>query len=137
MSSSYDRSRSPVRRNDFDRRGDDKYSRGYDRRDNRRYESRRDREENDRRREDREEDDRRRQDRREDDRRRENNHRQEVPDEDIQMKVPDAKKRVPISIEELIQKKEEEKKMTEKVTRLTSICISLLLIMCTIAQIFN
>lgn len=92
-------------------RNSDKYSRkdrGYDRRDNRRQDdynrdsrSRRDR------------DDR-------DDRRREyiraSEPKQAILEEDVPMAPPPVKKRVPISIEELIQKKEQEKKATEKVT---------------------
>lgn len=91
--SSYDRS--PTRNSDKYSRND----RGYDRRDYRRSDdynrdgrSRRDR------------DDR-------DDLRRREYTRPEVKEED----TPIPKKRVPISIEELIQKKEQEKKATEKV----------------------
>lgn len=146
MSSSYDRARSPVRRSDSDRRGEDKYNRSYNRRDNRRYDSRRDHEEIDRSKRN-EEDDRRRQDRRDQDRRREDSRRAEtvVPDEDIQMEVPTLKKKVPISIEELIQKKEQEKKLTEKVTDTPFVytlvvyrySAAFLFDICTAAQVFN
>lgn len=114
MSSSYDRSRSPVRRSDSG-----KYSNSsrYDRRD-RRYDdynnkssSRRDRDEdNDRRRDY----DKSRYDRRQ------QPEKQTIPEEDIKMEscdtTPSLKKRVPISIEELIQKKEQEQKEIEKVS---------------------
>ncbi|KAK4518750.1 uncharacterized protein ATC70_008972 [Mucor velutinosus] len=117
MSSSYNRSGSPSRRSD------DKYSRydrNYDRRDNRRYDdyrdgrSNRDRDGNAR--------------RYEDDRRSEKDRsstKGTVIDEDIKMisaeasAATPAKKRVPISIEELLQKKQEEKKLTEKPKFLT------------------
>lgn len=104
MSGSYDRS--PTRNSDKYSRND----RGYDRRDNRRQEdynrdnrSRRDRDDRD--------------DRRREDRYVRPEPRQIIPEEDIKMAPPaePVKKRVPISIEELIQKKEQEKKATEKV----------------------
>lgn len=116
MSSSYNRSGSPP-----SRRGDDKYSRNdrnYDRRDNRRYDDYRESRSS--------RDDSRRYG---DDRRSENdknsNNKGTVIDEDIKMTSAEpssataAKKRVPISIEELLQKKEEEKKLTEKPKFLT------------------
>jgi ATP-dependent RNA helicase DDX23/PRP28 len=111
MSSSYDRSRSPVRRSDSD-----KYSRndrGYDNRRDRRYDdynnkSRRDRDVDNSRRRDYDRYDRRRE---------EDNKKQTIPEEDIKMESRvEVKKRVPISVEELIQKKEQEKKETEKVS---------------------
>ncbi|KAL9555478.1 DEAD (Asp-Glu-Ala-Asp) box polypeptide 23 [Mucor bainieri] len=111
MSSSYNRSGSPSRRSD------DRYSRhdrNYDRRDNRRYDdyrSSRDRDDhNSRRYQD---------DRRSFDKERSSN-KDTVIDEDTAMGSAEAtpatpaKKRAPISIEELLQKKEEEKKLTEK-----------------------
>ncbi|KAI8368683.1 P-loop containing nucleoside triphosphate hydrolase protein [Choanephora cucurbitarum] len=82
--------RSPVRRSD------DRY---YERRDNRRYEDSR-REESRSLRNDREE------------KRRE-------PEVDVPMTTPPAKKKIPISIEELVKKKEEESKLTEKPKFLT------------------
>ncbi|GAN08722.1 pre-mRNA-splicing ATP-dependent RNA helicase prp28 [Mucor ambiguus] len=117
MSSSYNRSGSPSRRSD------DKYSRhnrNYDRRDNRRYDDYRDGRSN------RDRDDNAR--RYEDDRRSEkdrSSNKDTVVDEDTKMTSAEAssttpaKKRVPISIEELLQKKQEEKKLTEKPKFLT------------------
>ncbi|KAI7894801.1 P-loop containing nucleoside triphosphate hydrolase protein [Mucor mucedo] len=108
--SSYDRS--PTRNSDKYSRNDRGNDRGYDRRDYRRSDdynrdsrSRRDR------------DDR-------DDLRRREYSRPEVREEDTPMApppppAPAPKKRVPISIEELIQKKEQEKKATEKPVFLT------------------
>ncbi|KAI8075621.1 P-loop containing nucleoside triphosphate hydrolase protein [Thamnidium elegans] len=99
-----DRSRSPPRRSDADKYSRDK---GYDRYDRRRYEdygrSRRDRD-------DRHHDDRRREDRRPEPPK-------PVVEEDTPMEP--VKKRVPVSIEELLAKKEQEKKATEKPVFLT------------------
>lgn len=135
MSSSYDRSRSPLvrrsnndynnsSRGNYDRRDNDRhyddYDRsnrgGRDRRDDRDYDSRRRNADYDRY----DRSDRTRQD----DKYISRNDRQKqqaIPDEDIKMEsssqqTPEpAKKRVPISIEELIQKKEQEKLETAKV----------------------
>lgn len=120
MSSSYNRSGSPSRRSE------DRYSRSdrnYDRRDNRRYDDYRDSRSN-KDRDEREDNSRRY----EHDRRYESerNSRDTVIDEDVRMTsaspsvpAPAPKKRVPISIEELLQKKEEEKKLTDKPKFLT------------------
>ncbi|CAO3620935.1 unnamed protein product [Mucor fragilis] len=114
MSSSYNRSGSPLRRSD------DKYSRhdrNYDGRDNRRYDNYRDGRSN----RDRDDASRRHKDDRRSEKDRSSN-KDAVIDEDTKMTAAEptpAKKRVPISIEELLQKKEEEKKLTEKPKFLT------------------
>lgn len=124
MSGSYDRSRSPN-----NRRSDDRYNNSRNDRD------RRDRRYDDynrssgSRRNDRDDyNSRRRNDYDRSDRHQPTTNKQEVPEEDIKMTSRDSpppastKKRVPISIEELLQKKEQEKKDAEKV----SVCIVLL-----------
>ncbi|KAI7897581.1 P-loop containing nucleoside triphosphate hydrolase protein [Cokeromyces recurvatus] len=143
MSSFYDRSRSPVKRSSGE---NDKYSRherDYDRRDSRRYDdyrhsrSRRDDDDNRHYRNDKQYDDKYRDDKYRDDKYRDNKHRhrqEEVSykddnhakeEENSKTASPslsttnETKKRVPISIEELIQKKNEEKKLTEKPKFLT------------------
>jgi ATP-dependent RNA helicase DDX23/PRP28 len=138
MSSSYDRSRSPVRRSNNDYRQSDGRG-GYDRRDNNRRYDDYNRSSNNRRdhRNDRDYDNSRRRkddydrydrsDRssRQEDRYNKSDRQQPIPDEDIKMesttssqpsKEVTPKKRVPISIEELIQKKELEKQETAKVS---------------------
>ncbi|KAI9475589.1 MAG: P-loop containing nucleoside triphosphate hydrolase protein [Benjaminiella poitrasii] len=143
MSSSYDRSRSPVRRSGGDSDRYSHHNRDYDRRrydDNRYNRSRRDdnsdryyrddryrrRDQDDNRRE-RDQDYNRRERDQDDNRRDRDKKRSEVIEEDVKMASSPTssttsettKKRVPISIEELIQKKEEEKKLTEKPKFLT------------------
>jgi ATP-dependent RNA helicase DDX23/PRP28 len=105
MSGYRGRSRSPVRRSNSD-----KYSRndrGYDRRDNRRYDDHRSRRDRDDRRYEREDSDRNRK------------IEKKPAAEDMQVdEKPEEpqKKRVPISIEELVQKREQEKRETERVS---------------------
>ncbi|ORE03761.1 P-loop containing nucleoside triphosphate hydrolase protein [Rhizopus microsporus var. microsporus] len=111
MSSSYNRDRSPSRRNDSDR-----YSRSD-------YRSSRDRDSRSRRsdRDDTRQRDDNRRDTNGDNRPRHEQRKKEEPqEEDIKMNSPEpVKKKTPISIEELLKKKEQEQKETEKPKFLT------------------
>lgn len=109
MSSSYSRQRSPKRRDS------DRYNQnGYDRHSDRHYDDYRARS----RRLDREDEKRREMHRRESDaeRRQQRESDNKVINEDTKMEQPEpSKKKVPVSIEELLKKKEQEQKETEKV----------------------
>ncbi|KAG1359813.1 hypothetical protein G6F62_000550 [Rhizopus arrhizus] len=113
MSSSYSRQRSPKRRDS------DRYNQnGYDRHSDRHYDDYRARS----RRLDREDEKRREMHRRESDaeRRQQRESDNKVINEDTKMEQPEPpKKKVPVSIEELLKKKEQEQKETEKPKFLT------------------
>lgn len=109
MSSSHNRQRSPQRRGDYDRYND------YDR--HKRYDRHHDDYRSKSKRSDREDDRRRTVYRRDSDIERKQ---EKTIKEDTEMEPPEpVKKRVPVSIEELIKKREEEKKETEKPKFLT------------------
>ncbi|KAG0744428.1 hypothetical protein G6F60_003382 [Rhizopus arrhizus] len=114
MSSSYSRQRSPPKRRDSDRYNQN----GYDRHSDRHYDDYRARS----RRLDREDEKRREMHRRESDaeRRQQRESDNKVINEDTKMEQPEPpKKKVPVSIEELLKKKEQEQKETEKPKFLT------------------
>ncbi|KAG1296497.1 hypothetical protein G6F66_003408 [Rhizopus arrhizus] len=114
MSSSYSRQRFPPKRRDSDRYNQN----GYDRHSDRHYDDYRARS----RRLDREDEKRREMHRRESDaeRRQQRESDNKVINEDTKMEQPEPpKKKVPVSIEELLKKKEQEQKETEKPKFLT------------------